>query len=164
VLDTVSISNVDTLDGDALDIFLSNGVTLILEFAPKMARDPCFAWIAQDFPRPKTDGKSIIWADATHETRLSLNEVLSLLFEPPHSDEAENAMLKISSASMLDSETLSIVFNSNNQIMLPISTPKKISASIELKTDDTKVYCLDDTILSLTDIAAMIVSPCADSK
>ena len=163
-MDTVSISNVDTLDGDALDIFLSNGVALILEFAPKMARDPCFAWIAQDFPRPKTDGKSIIWADATHETRLSLNEVLALLFEPPHSDEAENAVLKISSASMLDSETLSIVFNSNNQIMLPISTPKKISVSIDLMIDDATVYRTDGSSLSLADIAAMIVSPCADSK
>lgn len=158
MLDTVSISNVDTLDGNALNIFLSNGVALILEFAPKMARDPCFAWIAQDFPRPKTDGQSIIWADATHETKLSLNEILTMLFEPPNSDEAENAMLKISSASILGSETLCVVLNSKNQIMLPMRTAEIIRSAIELKTDDATVYCPDGAILALRDIAAMMGS------
>ena len=71
------IVSMDVLDGDTLDIELSNG-HIILSETDVLFRDPVFAafFHTQPLYRPKTDGGSLYCADGP---RYSLDELMALL-------------------------------------------------------------------------------------
>ena len=72
------ITRVGALDGEMLDIELSNGSLVLLNLTPLIERDEVFAALRRGgrFLTPMTDGESIYWRDGSG---LGLEEVFALL-------------------------------------------------------------------------------------
>lgn len=73
-----NIERVSALDGDMLDIELSNGNILLLS-VKLLLEDPRFARLAEDdrVLYPKTDGAGVYWRDGP---RLEVDELMRITF------------------------------------------------------------------------------------
>lgn len=78
VMAILTITRVDTLDNQTLDIELSNGSLILFNLRPLLDEDPAYACLRAEalLPRPRTDGKSIFWPGGP---RLALGEIMTLL-------------------------------------------------------------------------------------
>lgn len=73
----LKIVRVDTLDGDMMDVELSNGNIIILDLQLLMEK-PTFDSLREDkrYSYPKTDGSCVYWRDGP---RLSLEEIFAVM-------------------------------------------------------------------------------------
>lgn len=74
----LQITRVDIVDGQTLDIELSNGHLILFDTRRLLEADPAYG-VLQDLevlPRPATDGRSVFWRDGP---RLALEEIMTLL-------------------------------------------------------------------------------------
>jgi len=156
--DSVIIDYVNTLENIALDIRLSNGHTIIVEIVPQVTRNPRFAWIEREFPRPKTDGSYVYWEDGLHDVKLSLSELFALLLNSPNDSGDTTPILKINKATMHDDETLDIDLSNHNQILFYVDNSKS-RTMIEPATDTTEIYWSDGSVLTLTEIMMALGLP-----
>lgn len=74
----LQITRVDIVDGQTLDIELSNGHLILFDTRRLLEADPTYGVLRnlEVLPRPSTDGKSIFWRDGP---RLVLEEILTQL-------------------------------------------------------------------------------------
>lgn len=74
----LQIIRVDIVDGQTLDIELSNGHLILFDTRCLKAEGPAYAALREleVLPRPQTDGQSIFWRDGP---RLTLEEIMTLL-------------------------------------------------------------------------------------
>lgn len=72
------ITRVDILDGQTLDIELSNGHLILFDTQrlPKEDHSRNSLWNLQLLPRPSTDGHSVYWRDGP---RIELAQIMALL-------------------------------------------------------------------------------------
>ena len=76
----LTITRVDTLDNQTLDIELSNGNLILFNIRPLLEKNPDYACLQEKtlLPRPQTDGAGVFWRDGP---RLALDEIFALLSE-----------------------------------------------------------------------------------
>lgn len=74
----LQITRVDIVDGQTLDIELSNGHLILFDTRQLMEKDNSYEILRnlEVLPRPNTDGRSIFWRDGP---RLELEEIMALL-------------------------------------------------------------------------------------
>lgn len=74
----LKISRVDTVDDQTLDIELSNGHLILFSMKSLLKTDPAYQALSGQvpFPRPKTDGLSILWKNGP---KLALEDILAML-------------------------------------------------------------------------------------
>ena len=74
----VKITRVDVLDGQTLDIELSNGHLILFDTRHLLKTDPTYDVLLdlEVLPRPGTDGQSIFWQNGP---RLALTEIMAHL-------------------------------------------------------------------------------------
>lgn len=74
----LQITRVDIVDGQTLDIELSNGHLILFDTRPLMQSDPSYEVLRdlEMLPRPYTDGQNIFWRDGP---RIALGEIMVLL-------------------------------------------------------------------------------------
>lgn len=77
----LEITRVDVVDGQTLDIELSNGHLVLFDTRRLMETDHAYDALRdlEVLPRPGTDGRSVFWRDGP---RLSLNKIMALLNMP----------------------------------------------------------------------------------
>ncbi|MEA4846518.1 MAG: hypothetical protein VB106_04705 [Clostridiaceae bacterium] len=74
----LQITRVDIVDGQTLDIELSNGHLILFDTRRLLEADPAYDTLRdlEVLPRPSTDGGSVFWRDGP---RLGLEEIMNLL-------------------------------------------------------------------------------------
>ncbi|MCQ1530288.1 hypothetical protein [Lutispora saccharofermentans] len=74
----LQITRADIVDGQTLDIELSNGHLILFDTRRLMETDPSYEVLRdmEVLPRPETDGRSVFWRDGP---RLELEEIMTLL-------------------------------------------------------------------------------------
>jgi hypothetical protein len=74
------IIRVDALDGETIDIELSNGSIILLDMKPKQ-NDPAYAglWADDLIIHPKTDGFRVFWGDSPNGVSISLESIFEML-------------------------------------------------------------------------------------
>lgn len=74
----LQITRVDIVDGQTLDIELSNGHLILFDTRCLMEADHAYDVLRdlEVLPRPDTDGQSVFWRDGP---RLALEEIMALL-------------------------------------------------------------------------------------
>lgn len=84
----LEIVRVDIVDGQTLDIELSNGHLILFDTRRLTSVDSTFIPVRnlEVLPRPGTDGQSIFWRDGP---RLTLERILTLLHQQGTSEEEE---------------------------------------------------------------------------
>jgi len=82
----LQITRVDIVDGQTLDIELSNGHLILFDTRclPETDRSYDSLWDLELLPRPHTDGQNIFWQNGP---RIALAEILGWLSEQPAKNE-----------------------------------------------------------------------------
>jgi len=81
----LQIARVDILDGQTLDIELSNGHLILFDTQRLPMSDPAYKNLRalELLPRPSTDGQIIFWRDGP---RIALSEILIWLSTQPNKE------------------------------------------------------------------------------
>lgn len=77
--DLPTIVSVDALDGDCIDVTLSNGHTILLELGNRI-NEPAFARLIEKrlFDCPQTDGRRLYWINGPSFTVAEIFAMLAL--------------------------------------------------------------------------------------